>query len=333
MLPALIRSSRVDHIVLAGSQKSIGKRVSVQNQEFLVKDSAELLESDEVEAIFICSPPSTHLNLIADSLKKGKFVFCEKPGGMTSSEITKVVQLSDFYAKQVTIGYEYRYDPYIIFLKKFLAEINISIIQVVEIRWETRGALSESRKDWKQGPGRGGEVERDFLPHVIDYLAECFPSLFRTGFQKALRVQTVKLDFDQISVHFELKNVKFLISITRKAPSPIGHTIRIKGKNLEMEVNRQAPYGLDSGKIVINSRPIEIYSARTIAPEIEMIQSNQSFQSNLQLYATSVLIERFLSGCASGTFSGIPNALDSLAYMQSIDLFVKNCKSREDSSR
>src|SRR5689334_19459076 len=42
-------------------------------------DAAELLNDAELNAIYIATPPSSHLPYALDALKKGRYVYVEKP--------------------------------------------------------------------------------------------------------------------------------------------------------------------------------------------------------------------------------------------------------------
>ena len=41
--------------------------------------SAEIIADKQIEAVLICSPTSTHADLITQAAQAGKHIFCEKP--------------------------------------------------------------------------------------------------------------------------------------------------------------------------------------------------------------------------------------------------------------
>lgn len=323
LLPALMRSKQVNSISLAGSNSSIGKKISSQNNEFVIMNVDELIESQTTQVIFVCTPPATHLELAAKALFSKKFVYCEKPGGLTSDEIMEVSRLSIEARMPVAIGYEYRFDPFIIFLENYLKNINPSSLTLIQVDWETSGALNHNRQIWKREGAKGGEVVRDFLPHVIDYLKLCLPSLFKEYKENEITVRMAEIEYDQIQLHFKIRNVEFEIFISRKIANPIGHRIRVSGKKIDVEVIRNPPYSLEAGKIFMNRVLMDIHNSQEISNQISEIESEITFRNSLQAYATHVLVKKFLLSCSDGDFSRVPSIHDALENMQMID-FITN---------
>ncbi len=327
LLPALMRSKQVNSISLAGSNSSIGKKISSQNHDFVIMSVDELIESQNTQVIFICTPPATHLELVEKALYSKKFVYCEKPGGLTSDEIKEVSRLSIEAGMPVVIGYEYRFDPFIIFLKNYLKKINPSSLTLIQVDWETSGALNLVRQIWKREGANGGEVVRDFLPHVIDYLKLCRPSLLKDYKENEITVRMAEVEYDQIQLNFKIRNVEFEISISRKSANPIGHRIRVSGGKMDVEVIRNQPYSLEAGKIFINGALIDIRNSQEISNQISEIESEITFKNSLQTYATHVLVKKFLLSCSDGDFSRAPSIHEALENMQMIDFIINESPS------
>lgn len=327
LLPALMRSKQVNSISLAGSNSSIGKKISSQNHDFIIMNVDELIDSENTQVIFICTPPATHLELAAKALYSGKFVYCEKPGGLNSDEIREVGRLSIELRMPVVIGYEYRFDPFIIFLKNYLEKINLFSLRLIQVDWETSGALNHNRQIWKREGARGGEVVLDFLPHVIDYLKYCLPSLLKEYQENEITVRLAEIEYDHIKLHFKIRNVEFAISISRKSTNPIGHRIKVLGEEMDVEVIRNQPYNFEAGRIFINERPLDIRNLREISNQITEIESEITFRNNLQAYATHILVKKFLLSCSDGDFSRVPTIHDALENMQMIDFVINESPS------
>jgi len=327
LLPALMLSKQVNSISLAGSNSSIGKKISSQNHDFVIMNVDELIKSQNTQVIFICTPPATHLELAAKALYSKKFVYCEKPGGLTSDEIMEVSRLSIEARMPVVIGYEYRFDPYIIFLKNYLKKINPSSLRLIQVDWETSAALNHNRQIWKREGAKGGEVVRDFLPHVIDYLKLCLPSLLKEYNENEITVRMAEVEYDHIQLDFKIRNVEFEIFISRKSTNSIGHRIKVSGEEMYVEVIRNQPYSLEAGKIFINGRPIDIRNSREISNQITEIESEITFRNSLQTYATHVLVKKFLLSCSDGDFSRAPSIHEALENMQMIDFIINELPS------
>ncbi len=49
-------------------------------------DYHDMLEKSDIDAVFVCTPPHTHFQIVMESIKHGKHVFCEKPIAITPEE-------------------------------------------------------------------------------------------------------------------------------------------------------------------------------------------------------------------------------------------------------
>jgi myo-inositol 2-dehydrogenase / D-chiro-inositol 1-dehydrogenase len=54
-------------------------------------DWHKVIERDDVDAVFIATPPYLHAEMAVAALKAGKHVYCEKPIGMTAADVGRVV--------------------------------------------------------------------------------------------------------------------------------------------------------------------------------------------------------------------------------------------------
>ena len=72
----------------------------------------DLIASDDVDAVIICSPDPTHAELAKACIDARKSVLCEKPLGVTPAESLSVVEAEIGARHQyVQVGFMRRYDP------------------------------------------------------------------------------------------------------------------------------------------------------------------------------------------------------------------------------
>ena len=71
----------------------------------------EILAADDIDAVLLITPPSTHLDLAMRALEAGKQVFCEKPLALTRADAVTMVEA--FAAKGMVLGidHERRFEP------------------------------------------------------------------------------------------------------------------------------------------------------------------------------------------------------------------------------
>lgn len=86
-LPSLQRIKGVD-VVAAVDVHSVRLRETVEKHRIDegYVDHRHMLEKVDVDAVFVCSPPETHYQIVMDAIKYGKHVLCEKPIATTVRE-------------------------------------------------------------------------------------------------------------------------------------------------------------------------------------------------------------------------------------------------------
>jgi myo-inositol 2-dehydrogenase/D-chiro-inositol 1-dehydrogenase len=76
-----------------------------------VGDAAEIFSDKEVEAVFICSLTSTHVDFLKRSAESGKAVYCEKPIGLDYQEAVAAVDVVRAAKVPAMLGFNRRFDP------------------------------------------------------------------------------------------------------------------------------------------------------------------------------------------------------------------------------
>jgi myo-inositol 2-dehydrogenase/D-chiro-inositol 1-dehydrogenase len=71
----------------------------------------ELLASDEVDAVAICSSTDTHADLLVAAAAAGKAIFCEKPVSLDLAEVDRALAAVEDAGVPFQIGFNRRFDP------------------------------------------------------------------------------------------------------------------------------------------------------------------------------------------------------------------------------
>lgn len=93
---------KVDHLKEWAAEKQI---------EVLTTDYKEILNDKEIDAIFICSPTTTHATLIEESALAGKHIFCEKPVSFSVETTEKALGVVKKTGVKLQVGFNRRFDP------------------------------------------------------------------------------------------------------------------------------------------------------------------------------------------------------------------------------
>ncbi len=94
-IPSL-KALGVPIIAVADSVEERAKQVAEQHGiPHAYGDYRQLLKREDVDAVIVSTPTSTHYPIVTAALKAGKHVLCEKPPAMNEREAEKMAELAD----------------------------------------------------------------------------------------------------------------------------------------------------------------------------------------------------------------------------------------------
>lgn len=127
-----------------------------------------LLDSKEVEAVVVSTPPAYHEAIVLAALDAGKHVLCEKPLANSLDACRRMVEASRRAGKILTTGFNHRYFPAVKFLKTTLDSGRIGTLDHVRA-FAGHTGLSEFKAPWMYSKDAiGGGALMDVGIHVID---------------------------------------------------------------------------------------------------------------------------------------------------------------------
>ena len=83
-------------------------------------DYKELLKDETIDVCHVCTPNRSHSFITVDALEAGKHVMCEKPMAKTYDDAKKMLEAAKRTGKKLTIGYQNRFKPESMYLKKVI---------------------------------------------------------------------------------------------------------------------------------------------------------------------------------------------------------------------
>lgn len=96
-------------------------------------DPADAINDPAVEALLICSPTPTHVDLIRAGVEAGKAVLCEKPIDLSLDRANELLSEFEERNARVMMGFNRRFDPSFAAIKKRVLEGEIGEIEQVVI--------------------------------------------------------------------------------------------------------------------------------------------------------------------------------------------------------
>lgn len=137
--------------------------------EYEVKGYAsteEMLDTENLTAISICTPPKVHLALTRMAAARGIHVLCEKPMASTVEDCQEMIDVCKSAGVVLQIGHKKRFIPPLLRLKE-LAEGEFGPIQYMVHRYPHPGM---SNKDWFWAEDDGGGPILENAVHAADIL-------------------------------------------------------------------------------------------------------------------------------------------------------------------
>lgn len=101
--------------------------------EKFTTDHNDILDDDDIDVIFICSPTDTHIPLINAAAEKGKHVFCEKPISFSQEETLQTHNLIKEKNIKVQIGFNRRFDRSFSKVKRLVKDDKVGDVHIVKI--------------------------------------------------------------------------------------------------------------------------------------------------------------------------------------------------------
>lgn len=137
-------------------------------------DADQLIRDPEVNAIYVATPPDTHLLYTLKALRAGKPVYVEEPMAMNYEECREMVRVSEETGVKLFMAFPRRCNDYFLRIRQLLEEGRIGKVLSVDIRL-IRPPL-ETDKDpaaytWRiKREISGGGYFYDMAPHTLDVL-------------------------------------------------------------------------------------------------------------------------------------------------------------------
>ncbi|MEZ2336156.1 Gfo/Idh/MocA family protein [Mucilaginibacter sp. RCC_168] len=141
-------------------------------------DAEKLMDEAGVNAIYIATPPSSHLEYALSALKKGLNVYVEKPVTRNATEARAMAEAVKQSNAKLTVAHYRRAVPMFLAVKELIDTQKIGDIRTVQIRmWQSRkpGLIATTKDNWRVNPElSGGGYFHDLAPHQLDLMLYYF---------------------------------------------------------------------------------------------------------------------------------------------------------------
>jgi len=138
----------------------------------------DLINDENINAIYVATPPAPHKDYAIQALKAGKHVYIEKPVTLTAAECEEIIAVQKVSLNKVTVAHYRRAQPMFVKLKELIDQNKIGEIRFIDLKlFQKPGsdAIAKTAENWRVNPEiSGGGLFFDLAPHQLDILIHVF---------------------------------------------------------------------------------------------------------------------------------------------------------------
>lgn len=178
--------------------KEYGEKYSVNYYDSIDK----MLESEEFDAAFVCTPTSTHSKIASQLIQAKKHVFVEKPMTYLSEDGEDLLELAKKNKVLLTCGYIERFNPAVDTVKQIVKSKKYGELVMLEFHRESRMPLHI----------KDVGIIYDTSVHDIDTAMWLFDDTPEVVFARAGQIKHEHEDFASIMLGFKNNKVAIISS-------------------------------------------------------------------------------------------------------------------------
>jgi UDP-N-acetylglucosamine 3-dehydrogenase len=179
-IPAYLQNENVELVGLVDADE---KKLQRTSKKFKIKNCFssldDLLKNQNVDAISVCTPPSTHAPIVLQALSNDIHVLCEKPFATKTDDGQVMLEAAKKRDRVLNVGFNLRFYPNYARTAKQIRNGCVGHTHLVEfILQSPNPLLNWSKSPWFFSREAGGGVLLDKGPHAFDminYILNDFP--------------------------------------------------------------------------------------------------------------------------------------------------------------
>ena len=134
-------------------------------------DGAALIADAEVDAVYVATPPDSHLHYTKLAAAAGKPVLVEKPMARSTAECQQMIDACERAGVPLWVAYYRRRLPRFVEIKRLVDTGAIGEIRTVSVTLRQRPLPITDGLPWRVQPAiSGGGLFADVAVHMLDYL-------------------------------------------------------------------------------------------------------------------------------------------------------------------
>jgi myo-inositol 2-dehydrogenase/D-chiro-inositol 1-dehydrogenase len=205
----------------------------------------DAIEADPaIDAVVICTPTTTHADLIERFARAGKAIFCEKPIDLSLARVKACLTVVEQTKAKLMVGFNRRFDPHFMAVRAAIDAGKIGTVEMVTITSRDPGAPPASYI------AQSGGIFRDMTIHDFDmarFLLGEEPDTVMATAAVLVDPEIAKLgDSDSVSVLLRTPGGRqCMISNSRRATYGYDQRIEVHGSLGAISAENQRPVSIE----------------------------------------------------------------------------------------
>ena len=169
----------------------------------------ELLTDNDINAVYIATPPNTHAKLTIKCAEAGKGIYVEKPMANTYAECLAMIEVCQKYGVPLFVAFYRRTLPGFLKVKEIIESGELGVIRCVNIEMyqpAQTNRIANTKNNWRVEPEiSGGGYFHDLASHQFDYLDFLFGPVIESKGISFNQAHLYRAD-DIVSASFRFEN-------------------------------------------------------------------------------------------------------------------------------
>jgi len=144
-------------------KRKLKKTAKEFNIPAIYEDYVALINDENVDVVYICTPTSKHTDMVKQTARANKAVYCEKPIAHSCPQVRELNAVAIDSSIQTSAGLMLRYDPFLLYAKLLLEKHDFGRPLLAHIRDDQHFPLDQ--EDYAQLPGDIPILGRGILLH------------------------------------------------------------------------------------------------------------------------------------------------------------------------
>jgi predicted dehydrogenase len=141
-------------------------------------DAEAVFDNEKITAVYIATPPSSHIEFTLKAIAAGKNIYLEKPITLNVAEALQIEEALKNSTSKLVVAHYRRKLPAFLKVKGLLEQNAIGNIQLAELKMIQPNkikSVTETKENWRLNPEiSGGGYFYDLAPHQLDLMIAYF---------------------------------------------------------------------------------------------------------------------------------------------------------------